>query len=265
VITRQFRAGQTSITDLLQQRQLIESRIGQRAQVQANMDVLSNTLAVLLGRAPGAGEFAATAPLPGLPPAPTTGIPAELIQRRPDLRAAEIRVRAADEDVGTAIADRFPRLQMGLNASTSAADAGDLFSNWLASLAGNLTAPLFDAGQRRAEVDRTRAVLAERLNIYRQTVLEALQEVEDALVREQRQAEYVASLERQLELSTQAMEQILNNYTKGTVEFTRYLTALLAHQSLQATHLEARLNLVLIRVGLYRALAGGWEMTRDKP
>ena len=82
------------------------------------------------------------------------------------------------------------------------------------------------------------------------------------MVREAKQGEYVASLGKQLSLSQKSNEQTLENYTKGAMDFTRYLTTLLNHQSLQRTHLQARLNHVLYRVALYRALSGGWPLER---
>jgi len=265
VITLKFRRGQVSATDVLQQRELTESTKGERVLVESAIAVLAHQLAVLLGRAPGPGapgsvEFPPA--LPELPPAPRTGLPAEWIRRRPDVQAAELRVQAADRRVAAAIAEQFPKLGLSVSAETSAQRVRDLFDNWLASLAANLVAPLLDGGQRRAEVERTRAVVSERLNSYGQVVLASLKEVEDALSQEAKQAEYLASLRKQLDLSKQSTDQTLDNYTKGTTDFTRYLTTLLAYQKLQRAYLQARRELVLYRVDLYRALAGSWTLPR---
>ena len=92
-------------------------------------------------------------------------------------------------------------------------------------------------------------------------MLVSLKEVEEALSREARQTEYVASLSKQLALSKQATDQTLENYTKGAMDFTRYLTTLLAHQRLQRTHLQAQRQRVDYRIDLYRALAGSWAMS----
>ena len=261
IITLKFRRGQVSAADVLQQRQLVESTMGERILVESSLKVLEHQLAILLGLAPGALEMGAGQELPEIPPLPQAGLPAEWIRRRPDIISAELRIKAEDRRVAAAIADRFPELGLTIRAETSAEEIRDLFDNWLASLAANLIAPLVDGGQRRAEVERTRAVLSEQLNSYGQLVLESLKEVEDALYEETKQAEYVASLGAQLELSEKSTGQTLENYTKGTMEFTRYLTTLLAHQRLQRTYLRARLELVLLRIDLYRALAGSWPMS----
>ncbi|MCD6287336.1 MAG: TolC family protein, partial [Anaerolineae bacterium] len=104
--------------------------------------------------------------------------------------------------------------------------------------------------------------VSEQLNSYGQVVLTALKDTEDALARESKQAEYVASLKRQLDSSAKATAQTLDNYTKGATDFTRYLTTLLSHQQLQRNYVTARRNLILYRIDLYRALAGGWELSR---
>ena len=261
-ITLRFRRGQVGAADVLQQRQLVESTKGERVLVESSIKVLEHQLAVLVGRTPGDLEVTVPPALPQLPPLPRTGLPAEWIRRRPDVQAAEIRVRAADQRVAAAIADQFPKLGLTLNASTTAERVRDLFDNWVASIAANMAAPLFDGGQRRAEVERAKAVVSEQLNSYGQIVLASLQEVEDALSQEAKQAEYVKSLREQLELSGKAKDQTLGNYTKGTADFTRYLNTLLSHQQLQRSCLQAKRDLVLFRIDLYRALAGGWELQR---
>lgn len=258
VITLQFHKGQVGATDVLQQKQLVERTRGDRIRLQSARAVLEHELAVLAGRPPGTLETPSAATLPELPPLPTPGVPVAWVRRRPDVVAAERRVQAADARLAAAIADRFPRLSLSADAVTSADRVADLFDNWIASLAANLTAPLFQGGRLRAEVDRTRAVAAERLHAYGQTVLVSLAEVENALVREARQAAYVRSLVEQLALARQAKNQTLENYTKGTTDFLRYLTALQSYQRLQREVVAARSELVLFRIDLYRALAGGW-------
>jgi len=264
VITLRFRRGQVSATDVLQQRQLVESTRGERLLVESAVMVLEHQLAALLGRVPGG--FTADLPkeLPELPPLPQTGLPVELIRRRPDVLAAEARVRAAEGRLAAAIADQFPKLGLTISTETSVEQIRSLFDNWAASVAANLVAPLLDGGLRAAEVERTEAVVSEQLNSYGQVVLTSLKEVEDALSQETQQERYVASLGTQLDLSRKSTEQTLENYTKGKTEFTfiRYLTTVLAHQRLQRKYLQAKRELVQFRIDLYRALAGSWAPVR---
>lgn len=265
IITLRFRRGQVSATDVLQQRQLVEQTRGLQALVRARIAVLENLLAVLVGRAPGMLNAELLPELPSLSALPAGGVPIEALRGRPDVRAAERRVQAADRRVGVAVADQFPRLSLSASASTSDEKVRDLFDNWMANLAANAVAPLFDASQRRAEVARSKAVVSERLNDYGRVMLESMREVEDALAREARQTEYLTSLQKQLELARQATEQTLDNYTKGTVDFVRYLTTLLSYQNLQRTYLQAQLDRVLFRIDLHRALAGGWDLPEPEP
>ena len=195
---------------------------------------------------------------------PQTGLPAELIQRRPDIRNAYYSVLAADSDVAAAIADRFPRLSLTAGVDVSGAHTRDLFNNWLATIAANLVAPIIDGGLRKAEVDRTRAVASEALHTYGQTILDALGEVEDALIQEQRQRDFITSLDKQLTLAGQVIERVRDRYLQGTVDYQRVLDALISQQELQRSHLTAKRDLVLDRIDLCRALGTGWTLDRPE-
>jgi NodT family efflux transporter outer membrane factor (OMF) lipoprotein len=259
-ITLRFHRGQVGAADVLQQRQLVESIRGDAIVVKAAMAVLENQLAILVGKTPGLFSPPESKEWPVLPAFPDTGLPANWVRRRPDVKASEIRVRAADRRVATAVADQFPRIALTANASTSADAVRNLFDNWFAGMAANMVAPLFDGGRRKAEVRRTEAVVSQRLNEYGQVVLVALREVEDAIDLESREKELLVSLVKQLTLSRQAKQQTLQNYAKGNADFTRYLTAILSYQQLQRKQLQAQRDLVLFRIDLYRALAGGWDL-----
>jgi outer membrane protein, multidrug efflux system len=264
LVTLQFRTGQVGIADVLQQRQLVESNRGEKIQVVTQVKVLEHQLAILLGYPPDHSVAPRVAALLDLPPMPETGLPAELIRHRPDIRSAFYSVLAADSDVAAAIADRFPRLSLTVGVDTSGEHTRDLFDNWLATLAANLVAPIIDGGLRRAEVDRTRAAASEALNSYGQTILDALGEVEDALVQEQHQRDFIASLDKQLVLAGQVIERIRDRYLKGTADYQRVLDALLSQQQLQRSILAAKRDLVQDRIDLCRALGGGWELERPE-
>jgi NodT family efflux transporter outer membrane factor (OMF) lipoprotein len=262
LISLQFRTGQTSIADLLQQRQLVESRRGERALALGRAQVLQNQLAVLLGMTPDQAPQATANEFGELPPLPETGLQSHLLERRPDVRATWLRLEAADRRVAAAVADRFPRLSLTGRANTTDEQIEDLFDDWLATIAANMLAPLIDGGRRRAEVERSQAVAAENFHIYGQTVLEALAEVENTLIQEQRQQEHLASITLQLELAEQAFGRIRDRYLNGAEDYQRVLGALLSKQLLQRTQLLAQRELFVNRINLYRALAGGWELSR---
>jgi outer membrane protein TolC len=161
-----------------------------------------------------------------------------------------------------AVAERYPRLSLTADASGGGDRARDLFGDWLSNLSANLLLPVIDGGRRRAALERARAVSAEALDTWRQALVTAFAEAQNALEREQRQHEYLASIERQLQLSKQTIERLRDSYRNGAVDYLRVLDALLTDQALERTALEARRQLIEFRIDLHRALAGGWEPVR---
>ena len=265
LVTLRFRRGQVGATDVLQQRQLVESVRGDMTSVQSRAEVFEHQLAILLGQAPRVKVSERRTRLAELPPMPDTGVPLDVIQRRPDIQAAYYIVLAADQRTAAAIAERFPRISLSAQASTSSEHVRDLFDNWIATLAANLVAPIIDGGARRAEVDRARAVTSQSLNDYGQVIIDSLGEVENALAQEGKQHELIESLSKQLELSKEVIQRIRDNYTHGAVDYLRVLDALLTDQQLERRLLQARRELIGYRIDLYRALGGDWVMTQSKP
>lgn len=262
VIESRFAMGQNSSADVLRQRQLVSASRERLSNIEGEAGVLQHQLAVLLGQSPGQGNLPEDDTLPALPPLPETGVPAELVQRRPDLQQAWRVVQAADRDLAAAISNRFPRFSIEASIRSQANDAGDLFDNWLSTLAGNLVVPLVDGGERRAEVRRSGAVLEELIQEYGQAVIVAVREVEDALAREQQQRRRLQSLNDQGRLADTTYRQLRNQYLNGTVSYIEVLTALKDKQELQRTILNTRQQLLTTRVALYRALAGSIESAK---
>ncbi len=257
MITTRFRLGQATAADVFQQSQLLEFVIGSRLSVIANISVLENQLAILIGKSPGTVVIPEQHNFPVLPPIPETGLSADLIQRRPDLRKAYFRIQAADQRIASAIADRFPKLSLSAGIDTSAPDLQSLFNNWMATIAGNLVMPLIDGGRRIAEVERSQAVSAEAVNNYANALLNAVQEVENALIQEHQQYQLTLNLNKQVQLSQLATVQIRSRYVYGAMDFLRVLSALLSQQNLERNRLLAQQQLIDYRINLYRALASG--------
>ncbi|MGE9297222.1 MAG: efflux transporter outer membrane subunit [Puniceicoccales bacterium] len=253
-----FGAGLIRSADILRQEQLIEATREQIIVEEATIGVLENKLAVLQGRPPEMGEPVQDEVLPELPPMPNTGLPAALVQRRPDVQSAYSLVRAANADLAAAITNQYPRLTLSASLETAATNPSDLFGTWVRSIAGQVVAPIFDAGRRASEVERNEAVERRRVLDYGQSVLVAFQEVEDSLVLEQKQIERITSIRRQLQLSRSSYNRLQIEYFNGITEYLDVLTALIEEQRLQRDLLLAHRNLLEFRIGLYRALAGGF-------
>ncbi len=260
IIETRLRAGQVPLADKLQQQQLVALKKGEQANLIAEQKHSEHALALLLGQVPGSISLnEVPEQLIELPPLPDTGIPAQTILSRPDVHRALLAVEAADQRVAAAIADRFPTLRLTGTFQTSGTFRETLLSNYLASIAAGLVGPILDGGKRTAEVERTRAVASERLNAYGQAVLDAIGEVEDALVREKQHYVYLDSVQEQLELSKQTVEQVQLRYLKGVEKYERVLTALISMQSLEQKMLKAKQALLVNRIQLCRALGSGWQ------
>ncbi|QEG00442.1 Toluene efflux pump outer membrane protein TtgI precursor [Stieleria maiorica] len=254
-----FGAGEVGGPDVLRQRQLVESTLEQSVVVRARIEVLEHQLAVLLGELPQQASYYTGAELPALPPLPDTGLPSELLQRRPDVRRDYLAFMAADRDLASAISAQYPRLNLSASVLNIAEKPETLFRDWFVAIGGQLIAPLFDGGQRRAEVDRTAALLRQRFNEYGETMLTAFREVEDNLALERNQLQRLKHLELQSELARQASDQLRRRYLFREADYLDVLSATTAEQRLQRETLAARLELLLIRVSLYLALAGDFD------
>jgi NodT family efflux transporter outer membrane factor (OMF) lipoprotein len=262
LVTFRFRQGQVGASDVLRQRQLTASTQGEASLARSRKAGQEHALAILLGLPPSDGELETWArAFPSLPPSPAAGVPADLVRRRPDTRKAYMALLAADRRVAAAVAARFPRISLSAQTSTSGEDVDALFNTWVTNLAANLMMPLFDAGNRAAEADRRKAMAAEKLYAYKQTVLVSLGEVEDALVQEERQREYLGYLQSQLDMSGEVVRRTRDSYASGASTYLQVLDALRTNQQLERTVLSARRQLVAARVNLCRALGGGWEIT----
>jgi NodT family efflux transporter outer membrane factor (OMF) lipoprotein len=263
ILEARFSSGLIGSADVLRQRQLIESTREQLYAVESTIGLQWHQLQLLKGRAPQESPVVSEAVLPGLPPLPQTGLPSDLVRRRPDLRQTFYELEALDADLAAAVASQYPRLDLLASISTSAESPENLFDTWVASVAGQILAPLFDGSQRRAEVDRREALLREGAANYMQTTLEAFGEVEDALLREAQQHRIVKSLERQLTLNEMTYKQLRVQYINGATDYLSVLLNLTGGQRLQRDLLATKRVLLEIRVALYRSLAGGIEPSTE--
>jgi multidrug efflux system outer membrane protein len=280
VIRRQLEANQTSLElielrfrkslsnalDVYQQRQIVAGTQTRIPLAELREELLFNGLAVLLGYADFQTLTIKQPKLPTLEQLPALGIPADVLANRPDVREAGLRLQAADWNVSAARADRLPSIRLTASGEYANREFSDLFDDWFANLAGSLTGPIFEGGRRKAEVARTRAVVDERLAAYRETVINAINEVEDALVSEQKQHNYIAALDTRIQFAQRSYEESINRYRNGLIEYTVVLFQLTPLQALEIERVEAQYTLLLYRINLYRALGGSWpnELTYSK-
>ncbi|WP_309021757.1 efflux transporter outer membrane subunit [Pelagicoccus sp. SDUM812002] len=258
-LRNRFNSGLIRSSDILRQEQLVENSLEQAIVIEAQIAVYEHAMSILLGETPQQSSNTdrnSSAHLPAVPDLPATGVPSELVTKRPDVRAVFQVVAAANSELASAIADRFPTLSIGASISSVTTNWSDIFETWIRELAAEVLAPLFDGGNRRAIVKQSEATVRRLLAEYEQRVLVALQEVEDALVLETAQSKRITSKSRQVELAQNAYQQLQSEYTNGVSDYLNLVTALIDLQSLQRDLVEAQRIKIEYRIALYRALAG---------
>lgn len=258
-VEERYRAGLAPALDVYQARQSLAGARASRHVFEANLAAAEHAIAVLLGRYPGrdaAGELAA---LPPVPEAFPVGLPAELVERRPDVKAALRRIEAADARVAAAIAERFPSVNLlGSYGNSRQEFSTGLIAGDFWSLLGKLMLPVVDGGRRRAEVDRSRAVVREAVARYQQAALDAFREVEDALAANRADEQRIVRLKENAAAAESALRLSLDSYLNGLTDYLPVLTAQRSDFEVRSLLLAARRQLISDRITLARALGGVW-------
>jgi len=228
--------------------------------LQSTLDAVKSSLAVLAGRFPENRELpdlGRELPLP--PPPPATGIPAQLLEWRPDLAAAKRTLAARDQEVAAAISDRLPTLTIAGSLGTSRLDLDHLVSSatiWNVLL--EIAAPVFDGGRRRAEVARAQAAYDQALAAYKKTLLAAVKEVEDALsARTHAEKRHALAMER-LETARQDLDRAETQYRQGVIDGVALLRAHRSYLLAANGEILARRRFLAEHVTLARALGAPW-------
>jgi len=260
--------GLTSSFELYQVRQDLRNAQAGLPQLETALADAEGRLAVLLGGYAGRidGLLEGTA---GATPVTTpieAGIPADLLLQRPDVRAAAERLEAARYRVGARRAQLLPRLSISGSVGQQASDPGDVFDagQWFTNLIGNLTAPLFQGGRLRNNVNLAEAGYEAAAAGFGRSVLTAVYEVEVALKRYHEERRRYAFLTSQLEEAQSSADLQSQRYSSGVTGYTDYLDALRQLLGVQSTVSAAGNELALARLGVYRALGGGWARTDEE-
>ena len=260
IARNRYAAGVAAKVDVVQAEAQVRSMEAQAIDLRASRAVLENAIAVLAGKPPS--EFnVAKAPFQAHIPEIPAGVPSTLLERRPDIAAAERRVAQANAQVGVAQAAYFPSLSLTGSAGFAGSSLANLFSvsNRVWSLGVGLAETLLDFGARGAQVDISRARYDETVAAYRETTLEALQEVENNLAAVHWLGEEVKVQAEAARLARESVALTLNQYKAGTVSYLNVVQV----QSTQLNEERSTLQLLGRRlaatVALIRALGGGWD------
>jgi NodT family efflux transporter outer membrane factor (OMF) lipoprotein len=258
-----YDAGVASRVDVAQAQTQLETTRSQWIDLGIQRAQFEHAIAVLVGAPASTFAIAPRAPEAALPEAPqvATVVPATLLQRRPDVAAAERRVAAANAQIGVAQAAYFPTLSLGASAGWRSSTLTDLFdaANRVWSLGPTLAATLFDAGARGAARAQAEAVHEQASATYRRTVLGAIQEVEDALVALRVLENEAAVDAAAVEAAQLTLQLTVNQYGAGTVSYLNVITAQTAELSSRRARLDLQGRRLTSTVLLVQALGGGWN------
>ena len=264
IAQNRYNAGIVAKTDVLQAQTQLANARADEAGLQRTRAQLEHAIAVLVGQAPG--NFAVPAVAiwqPSVPDVPV-GVPSTLLQRRPDIAAAERRVASANAQIGVAKAAYYPSLSLNASVGAAASQVTELFSAPAALWSLGLSAAqvLFKGGALDARLDGAEAAHAQAVARYRQVVLSAFQNVEDQLTGARVLQTQQVLRAQASSAADQVEQQVLNRYNSGQVGYTEVITA-------QTTALNARRALVqasadrqTTAVALIQALGGGWQANK---
>lgn len=255
-----YAGGVASAADVAQAQTQLKSTQAQLIETRSSRSQLEHALAVLLGKPPAGFSLPLTAILPMVPGVPLQ-LPATLVERRPDIAAAERRVAAAYAQIGVAHAAFFPALTLSGSAGYRGASIGDLISapNLFWSVGPALALSLFDGGTRQAAEDSAKANAAQAMAAYRQAVLTALQEVEDNLVISSSLEEENAVQVEALSAARKTLDVVTNQYKAGTVSYLNVVIAQASALSVERSLLDVRNRRLLSVTQLLKNIAGRWD------
>jgi len=258
-----FQSGLGNQLDIEQAKALLTATTAQVPSLETGFVDAVHNLEVLLGQGPGTltDQMSGTKNIPLTPPSVPVGLPSDLLQRRPDIRQAERELATATARIGVAKADLFPKFSLTGIAGVHSVDAGTFlqYASRYWSAGPSVQWQIFKAGSLRANVRVQNARQEEALNQYKQTVLEALKDVESALTAYAKEQVRRESLTQSVQADNRATEMATQLYKSGLVDFLHVLNSqtslYLAQDALVQSYQTVSLNLVQ----LYKALGGGWQ------
>jgi NodT family efflux transporter outer membrane factor (OMF) lipoprotein len=258
-----FQGGLASAVDVAQAQTILETTRAQAVDVGVQRSAFQHAIAVLIGKP--ASDFALAAlPLDSEPPVIPSGMPSNLLERRPDISAAERRVQEQNAQIGVARAAYYPQVILGGSGGFESTVISTLIQgpSGLYSLGGNAAQTLFDGGKRRGTLEQAQATYEQSVDQYRATILTAFQEVEDNLAalriledESSTQARAVAAAQHSLSLSE-------TRYRGGVTNYLEVTTAQSAALSDEVTAVNLLTRRMAASVLLIKALGGGWSVSQ---
>jgi NodT family efflux transporter outer membrane factor (OMF) lipoprotein len=263
LVQNRYEAGAATKREIAQAEALLEQARGIVPLLRFALEKQLNRLDVLMGVQPGtyARELEKAGEIPAVPPIPDDRQPTDVLRRRPDVIAAERRLAASNERIGAAISGYYPKVSLAGALGLDSLNSGHLFTSQAFQPIGaaGLSWRLFDFGKVDAEVAQARGANAESLALYRQSVLRAVEDVENALSMLAQTEAYVTELQAQVQSLTRARDLSQMAYRAGSITLTDVLDAdrqlLVAQDELDANRAGAARAAVVV----FRSFGGGWD------
>jgi NodT family efflux transporter outer membrane factor (OMF) lipoprotein len=257
----QYAAGVVARGDVLQAEAQLKSTQAQIYDAQLSRAQLEHAIAVLIGKPPSALAIAARPTLAAVYPDIPLAMPSALLERRPDIAAAERRAAAANAQIGVAQAAFFPAVTLSANAGLQSSVIGSLLSlpNSYWSLGAALAQSIFDAGLRTAQKEQAIAKFDETVATYRSTVLNGFQEVEDNLAALNLLAQELEVQQAAVNAARQSATIAMNQYRAGTASYLAVVVLQANALNSERTALAITARRLAASVDLVRALGGGWS------
>jgi NodT family efflux transporter outer membrane factor (OMF) lipoprotein len=264
-VTRErFKLGLTSYLDVAQAEAQKAATASNLPTIEAAIKQSIHRLGILLGKEPNAlkTELAAIRPLPQSNRVMATGLPSDLLARRPDLRQVERQLAAASADIGAATAELYPKFDLTAGLGLQGNDVSKFLkisSGRYWSVVPGVTWNLFDGGKARAAVKNKRTVYQENLAKYRASFIKALEDVENALAAYYAEQTKRLILAESVRANAEAVTLARERYRKGLTNFLDVLTAENSLYTAQSNLSKSEANLLTDLISLYKALGGGWD------
>lgn len=263
-----FDAGAVSELDVDQAESLLNNTKATLSSLEVSLQQFKNALAILLGNPPQDfnGLLSQKASIPAAQAEVALGMPQDLIRRRPDVRAAERQLAAQSAQIGFAVTELYPHLTIGGGVGTSAMESGELFESssetW--NLFGMFEWNIFNYGRLQSNVRLQDARFQQLLVDYRNTVLQAQGETENAIVAYLKSHEQFKSYSLAAAASQRAVDVAKIQYQEGAIDFNTLITTLNANQQQQDLMTATQGSVATSLVQVYKALGGGWEIRDNR-
>ena len=262
LISAQVKGGEASDLDLARARTEIESARAQKHDLQRSRSDALNALAALCGQAPAEFQLPGTAPSTNSATAwPPVGLPSEMLERRPDVFAARKRLAAACFRIGVVRSRYLPAFSLGLRGGLSSLKLSDLFDadSFFGRIGPDVAIPIYSGGGNKSDIARAEAESREALAIYREAVVTALRETEDALSGLHWLDLQIKSLDKAATSASRSAQLSRKRYEAGLVSYLEVVDAERTALTVQRDRTRARAARQLAGVQLVKALGGGWR------